>query len=85
MHIKGEMIITRDVIFGMAGQAQAIDPARHAPPLEPAFGLATDDDVQRACALAAEAFDTYRETAPEQRAAFLERIADNILDIGPSR
>jgi alpha-ketoglutaric semialdehyde dehydrogenase len=81
MHIKGEMIVGRDVIFGMAGQAQAIDPARHAP-LEPAFGLATDDDLQRACALAAEAFDTYRETAPEQRAAFLERIADNILAIG---
>ena len=41
------------------------------------------DDVERACTLAQQAFDTYRDTTPEQRAAFLEQIAQNILDLGP--
>ena len=29
------------------------------------------------------AFDSYRETTPEQRAVFLESIADAILALGP--
>lgn len=39
-------------------------------------------DVERACALAAEAFPHYRETVPEDRAAFLETIAEEILGLG---
>jgi alpha-ketoglutaric semialdehyde dehydrogenase len=50
---------------------------------EPAFGAGTVDDVERACELAAEAFDTYRNTSLEARAAFLELAAQNILDLGP--
>ena len=50
--------------------------------LEPAFASATPGDVERACALADAAFDTYRETSLEDRAAFLEAIARNLLDLG---
>ncbi|WP_456316340.1 aldehyde dehydrogenase family protein [Teichococcus coralli] len=48
---------------------------------EPAFGGGTAADVERACALAWRAFDAYRETTPEVRAAFLEACAQAILDI----
>ncbi|QXI30577.1 aldehyde dehydrogenase (NADP(+)) [Pseudomonas vanderleydeniana] len=50
--------------------------------LEPGFGGATLDDLDRACALAREAFNPYRETSLETRARFLERIAENILELG---
>ena len=47
-------------------------------PLEPPFHVASLTDVDRACELAAHAFDTFRETGVEERARFLEAIADNI-------
>lgn len=40
------------------------------------------DDVASACAAAEAAFDAYRHTGREERAAFLERIADEIVAIG---
>ncbi|MES2152356.1 MAG: aldehyde dehydrogenase (NADP(+)) [Pseudomonadota bacterium] len=82
MHITGEMVIGQRSVRGTAGVVQAIDPARNAS-IEPSFGLATQADVDAACALAEQAFDAYRETTLEQRAAFLEKIAENILAIGP--
>jgi NADP-dependent aldehyde dehydrogenase len=39
-------------------------------------------DVAAACAAAEASFDTYRATSRESRAAFLETIAQNILDLG---
>ena len=39
-------------------------------------------DVDAACAAAEAAFDSYRETDREARAAFLERIGDEIVAIG---
>jgi alpha-ketoglutaric semialdehyde dehydrogenase len=50
--------------------------------LEPAFHAASLADVDEACALADQAFDAFRETGVEQRARFLEAIADNIAGIG---
>lgn len=44
--------------------------------------VSTEADVAAACAAAAEAFDVYRATDRETRAAFLERIADEIMAIG---
>jgi NADP-dependent aldehyde dehydrogenase len=77
------MIIGRHAVRGSAGTVRAYDPARHTQ-LEPEFGLATGANVQQACALAEQAFDTYRATSLVQRAAFLETIAQRILDIGPA-
>jgi NADP-dependent aldehyde dehydrogenase len=50
--------------------------------MEPAFGGASQQHLDAACALAWQAFDIYRETTLESRAQFLERIAGNILDLG---
>jgi alpha-ketoglutaric semialdehyde dehydrogenase len=79
--MKGESIIGAGFVRGTQGEFRAVDPSTGAE-IEPAFGLAGADDVARACGLAWDAFDAYRATAPTARAAFLERIAQNILDIG---
>lgn len=50
--------------------------------LGPAWKGASDDDISRACNLAAAAFIPYRQTSVEDRAVFLETIAENILAIG---
>ncbi len=79
--IDGSMLIGRAVVRGSKGTVRAINPATRQE-FEPSFGLASSEDVVRACQLAEAAFDPYRATSPEQRAAFLERIADNIMAIG---
>ena len=81
MPVIGRMFIGRERVAGTAGSFQAVDPAGGAA-LAPLFGGATPQMLKRACALAAESFDTYRETALVARAAFLETIAANILDLG---
>ena len=81
IQIQGEMIIGRRVVRGTAGAVRGFDPARHAT-LEPEFGMATEDDAAAACVLAGQAFDSYRATNPEQRARFLETIAERILGLG---
>lgn len=50
--------------------------------LTPDFSSAGADAVAEACALADEAFPAFAATDPETRAAFLERIADNIMGLG---
>jgi alpha-ketoglutaric semialdehyde dehydrogenase len=50
--------------------------------LDPPFEEAGAPELERACALAAAAFDTYRETSLEARAQFLEAIAAHILALG---
>lgn len=50
--------------------------------LIPRFTEATDTEVDQAVQLAESAFQTYRYTSPEQRAAFLEEIASQIMDLG---
>jgi 2,5-dioxopentanoate dehydrogenase len=82
MTINGEMIIGQRIVRGSAGVTRAFNPSTHAQ-LEPEFGLATREDVSTACTLADQAFDAYRAVPLEQRARFLETIADRIMDIGP--
>jgi 2,5-dioxopentanoate dehydrogenase len=60
---------------------QASDPATGAA-LEPVYHDATIADVDRAAALAWNAFRIYRHTTFEQRAAFLESIAEEIEALG---
>ena len=81
MSVTGRVLIGQERVAGAAGSFHAMDPASGAR-LEPLFGGATLQMLDRACALAAESFDTYRETALAARAAFLDSIAGNILDLG---
>ncbi len=60
---------------------RAVDPST-GELIAPEFAGVGAAEVAQACALAAEAFDTYRETDPEARARFLETIADHIEAVG---
>jgi NADP-dependent aldehyde dehydrogenase len=81
MTITGEMLIGASAHRGSEGEFRAVDPAS-GETLEPAFGGGGAAEVDRACALAWAAFDAFRESGLEQRATFLEAVAQNILDIG---
>lgn len=81
MEISGQMLIGSQRIMGQSGGTRAINPATNEQ-LEPLFGYASEAEVNRACELAEQAFDAYRLTSLEQRAAFLEAIADGILALG---
>jgi NADP-dependent aldehyde dehydrogenase len=81
MQITGEMIIGSQLVRGSAGDVLAYNPSTRAE-IQPAFGQATGADVERACELAAAAFDPYRALPLEQRARFLEAVAEQILAIG---
>ena len=82
-HINGDMLIGQTAVNGSATPFHAINPATGAA-IDPSFGTGTVADVEQACVLADQAFDIYRDTPLEARAAFLEQIAQNIIDIGPA-
>ncbi|ENU2127342.1 aldehyde dehydrogenase (NADP(+)) [Acinetobacter baumannii] len=46
------------------------------------FHHATEQEINQACEAASQAFKTYRHTTPEQRAVFLENIADELDALG---
>jgi 2,5-dioxopentanoate dehydrogenase len=79
--LAGEMFIGSVAIRGESGSTHGINPAT-GETMEPAFGLASQEQADRACTLAWDAFDLYRELSLEQRAGFLERIAQRILELG---
>lgn len=79
--LSGEMIIGAAMVRGADGVLHAIN-ASTGEKLEPAYLAGGVAEVDRACALADAAFDTYRNTSPEDRARFLERIADEIEALG---
>jgi NADP-dependent aldehyde dehydrogenase len=68
---------------GAVGQEtfQAQDPSSQAV-LSPAFHEATVSEVGMALRLGQECFDTFRSTTAEDRAAFLEAIADEVMALG---
>ena len=71
----GRRAVTRTETF------RAIDPSSGAE-LDPSFSVATADDVAAACSIAADAFDTFRESTANDRARFLETVADRIEALG---
>ena len=79
--LTGHNLIGGASAAGREAALRGIDPAT-GKELEPAYGGANAADLERACALAHAAFDTYRETGLEQRAKFLETIADKIVGLG---
>ncbi|MBB2981431.1 aldehyde dehydrogenase (NADP(+)) [Paraburkholderia tropica] len=81
MRITGRYLIGREAVRGTNGEIHAVN-AFTGERMDPAFGCADAEDVERACSLAWAAFDTYREFTPDARANFLEAIATNILMLG---
>ena len=78
--INGSILIGADEVGG-AETFHALEAASGAR-LEPAFAAAGPAEVERACALAADAFEAFAAVPPEQRAALLEAIADGVGALG---
>ena len=81
MPISGEMLIGASTVRGTSGSMRATNPAI-CTEMEPQFSGGTVQNVDAACSLAEAAFDTFRAVSLEQRATFLEAIAQGILDLG---
>ena len=81
IELTGNLLIGNAEHQGTDGTLRAVDP-RSGEELEPSFGLGDAADVDCAAALAWQAFRTYRHTDLEERATFLETIADNIEALG---
>ncbi|HMB73522.1 MAG TPA: aldehyde dehydrogenase (NADP(+)) [Gammaproteobacteria bacterium] len=80
MQISGAFFIGSEAATGRESFA-ASDPATGSE-LEPRFHIASRADVESACALARAAFDPYRRVELEDRARFLETIAEQIEALG---
>ena len=81
MNITGESLINGVAERGRGASFQAWNPAAGTY-LEADFHTVDSEQVDRACNLARDAFDTFRATTSEERAAFLDAIAEQILAIG---
>ncbi|MCZ2721986.1 aldehyde dehydrogenase (NADP(+)) [Marinomonas sp. 15G1-11] len=81
MQILGHMLIGQQSIQGHKKAIHALNPVTNEC-LDPAFLGGDQQHVDQAAALAWQAFDAYRAVSVEQRAAFLECIADEILALG---
>jgi NADP-dependent aldehyde dehydrogenase len=79
--IEGLNLIGHDLRPGTGAPIRATEAATGLP-LDPTWHEVSTDDLGRACALAEAAARPFRDTGTAARAAFLERIAANILDLG---
>lgn len=80
MSISGDLLIGGERVSSPQ-TFRAANPATGVP-LEPGFSIADEAAVNRACELAAAAFDQFRELGSEVRARFLEAIGEQILALG---
>jgi NADP-dependent aldehyde dehydrogenase len=81
MTLHGQSFTAGTLSAGSGETFQAVSPLDSSR-LEPAFHAASDADVQRALEAAEAAFHTFRTTTGDERAALLERIADEIMALG---
>jgi NADP-dependent aldehyde dehydrogenase len=82
MKLTGNLLIGAQEVAATAGTMKALNPATNAE-IEPAFAFGTAAEVDRAAELADDAFDSYNNTSLDERAAFLERIADGLDAVAP--
>jgi len=78
MKITGAMLIGQIEVFGTQDIMHAVNPST-GETLEPTFGGGGEGDVDHACRLAADAFDSFRESSLVERAAFLRAIGAGLL------
>ncbi|WEF33916.1 aldehyde dehydrogenase (NADP(+)) [Pseudoduganella chitinolytica] len=79
--ITGEALIGGSAVKGTGNHFKAFDPSKREQ-IEPAFHAVDEDQIDAACQLAAEAFDTFRATSNEERARFLETVGEQIMALG---
>lgn len=75
--IYGKSLINGEWVTGSEGTVTGLNPATNEA-LEPEFSLLGADQLDQATAAAKDAFASYRATTPEERAAFLDEIAEQI-------
>jgi 2,5-dioxopentanoate dehydrogenase len=81
MNLHGKNFIG-DKLSSSSGETfHATNPADSSQ-LQPEFHVASESDVNATMELAESAFAIFRQTTGEQRAIFLERIADEIMALG---
>jgi len=80
MSLSGELFVGAQRV-ATAEKFNAKNPAT-GETLQPAFSAAGVTEVERACALAKDAFDKCRNIDSDTRAKFLESIADHIMGLG---
>lgn len=81
MELTGHSLIGQSSVPGAGAGFTAIDSAT-GDAMGPQYGSLSPDRIDQACDLAAMAFDAYRETPPNERARFLDTIADEIEALG---
>ena len=81
MNLHGKNFIGDQLSSGLAPTFSALSPLNRTA-LPGAFYSAGPEDVDRAMELAESAFKVYGRTSGEERAVFLERIADEIMALG---
>lgn len=81
MQLHGKNIIGNSLSNAGSNMLQAINPAS-SEKLETTFFEATEAEINQACELAERAFHAYRACTKDNRADFLDRIADEILALG---
>ncbi len=79
--LSGAMLIGAAAVHGDTGEWRAQNPGT-GEWLLPIYRGGSSAVLGRACELAASAFDSYREITLPLRAAFLDRIATNIVECG---
>lgn len=77
MTVHGQSLIEGSAVPGANGTIRAVNPATQEP-VEPEFSTVSESQLSQATRAAVAAFDAYRTISPEQRARFLEQIADRI-------
>lgn len=83
MMISGLANIGGVEVKGNGSAFLAYDPDQQVS-IEPAFFAVDAQQIDEACQLTSAAFDHFRETTDEQRAVFLETIAEEIVALGDS-
>ena len=79
--ITGEMLIGKHAKRGQMATLTSLNPSLGSA-LGPTFGGGGHAEVNEACSLAAQAFDSFREASAEVRAQFLEMIGQGLFDLG---
>jgi NADP-dependent aldehyde dehydrogenase len=82
MQLTGEQLIGYKQVPGAGRHVVAISPHDQGVISAPLYSSATPQMIDQACELAEQAFDSFRDTAPETRAQFLDAIADGIAQLG---
>ncbi|MBE2167754.1 MULTISPECIES: aldehyde dehydrogenase (NADP(+)) [unclassified Cobetia] len=81
MNLQGTSLIGRESVKGNQSVVRAINPAS-GEIIAPDYPGIELSEIDKVCRLAEDAYDTFRESDLEDRAAFLEAIANEIEEIG---